>query len=247
MAKRSSERPVTANTTQSAAATQELTAERSSGSGVLADAARYAVLRRLAPALRHKLMGELHPIGMVADLAARRLQAVVPDLANLRDCVSKIKEQTQAAAASCIATIGWVAPEPASVTALDQGVAECVALLSAQLGMRGFDLIPTVQAGDVLVPQPALRDVLTASLLALTDALTQPADIELTAGTIHGHVELRIEAHAADRVADPVDREIFRPIQWDDVAALAAAHAVGVTRERDCVVLRYRTLPKPEA
>jgi hypothetical protein len=224
-----------------------LTAERSIAHGVLADAARYAVLRRLAPALRHKLIGELHPLRMVADLAARRLQAAAPDLANLRDCMSKIKEQTQAAAASCTATIDWVAPEPTSVTALGQGVAECVALLSAELGMRGFDLMPNVQAGDALVSQPALRDVLTASLLALTDALTQPADIELTAVTIDEHVELCIEAHAADRVADPLDREIFRPIQWDDVAALAAVYAFAVTREQHCVVLRCRPLPKREA
>ena len=247
MADRSSEQPVTSKATPSAAATHGLTAERSIGDGVRADAARYAVLRRLAPALRHKLMGELHPLGMVADLAARRLQAAAPDLANLRDCVSKIKEQTQAAAASCIATIGWVAPEAASVTTLGQGVIECMALLSAELGMRGFDLMPNMQGADALVPQPALRDVLTASLLALTDALTRPADIELTAATIDGRVELRIEAHAADRVADAVDRQIFRPIQWDDVAALAAADAVGVIRGLDCVVLRYGALSKPEA
>ena len=216
-------------------------------SAASANAARYAVLRRLAPALRHKLMGELHPIGMVADLAARRLQVAAPDLAGLRDCVVKIKAQTQAAAVSCSALIAWVAPEPASVTDLAAGVAECIALLGADLSMRGFDLVCNLDIDDVLVSQPALRDVFVASVLALTDASPQPADIELTAAQTGGHVELRIEAQAVDRAADPHDRDGFEPIGWDDVAALAAADAVAVTREPGALVLRYAVLPGHDA
>ena len=45
---------------------------------VLEEAARYALLRRLMPAIRHHLVGEFQPIGMVAAMLERRLQAATP-------------------------------------------------------------------------------------------------------------------------------------------------------------------------
>jgi len=208
-------------------------------SAALLEAARYAVLRRLVPALRHKLMSELHPIAMTADLAARRLQAAQPDLASLRDGSAKIKAQTQAAAASCAAVMVWLAPQPAIVTPLATAVRECLALLGAELGMRGFDIEETLEAGAAVVSQSALRSVLVASLLALTDALPQPADIELTATQGASCVDLRIRARAAERIADMPGTQEYRAIRWDDVEALASAEGVALFREPGGALLRY--------
>ena len=51
----------------------------------LAEAARYALLRRLAPTIRHHLVGEFQPIGMIATMLDRRLQSDAPNLTHLRD------------------------------------------------------------------------------------------------------------------------------------------------------------------
>ena len=47
----------------------------------LAEAARYALLRRLAPSMRHHLVVNLQPIGMIYEVMDRRLSAPEPDLA----------------------------------------------------------------------------------------------------------------------------------------------------------------------
>ena len=43
-----------------------------------ADAARYALLRRLAPSIRHHLVVNLQPIGMIYEVLDRRLRAPRP-------------------------------------------------------------------------------------------------------------------------------------------------------------------------
>ena len=42
---------------------------------LLEEAARYVLLRRLTPAIRHHLVGEFQPIGMVAAMLVRGLLA----------------------------------------------------------------------------------------------------------------------------------------------------------------------------
>ncbi|NNU44225.1 hypothetical protein [Ramlibacter montanisoli] len=43
-----------------------------------AEAARYALLRRLAPSFRHHLVVNLQPIGMIYEVMERRLRAPAP-------------------------------------------------------------------------------------------------------------------------------------------------------------------------
>ena len=49
----------------------------------LAEAATYALLRRLTPALRHHMVGALQPLGMVAAMLERRSQVAAPDMASI--------------------------------------------------------------------------------------------------------------------------------------------------------------------
>src|SRR6187402_581347 len=81
-----------------------------------AEAARYALLRRLAPSMRHHLVVNLQPIGMIYEVMDRRLRAPEPDLANLQDSAGKINTFAKAALASCIDVVGWVAPDEAVAT-----------------------------------------------------------------------------------------------------------------------------------
>src|SRR5512141_1759719 len=90
------------------------------GSGHLVEAARYALLRRLAPALRHGMVGALHPIELVAEAIELRLQAAVPDLAAARDNLSKIKDLSRAAVLACTNLTGWLAPEEEAVIMLGE-------------------------------------------------------------------------------------------------------------------------------
>ena len=45
-----------------------------------AEAPRYALLRRLVPAIRHQMAGSFQPVTMMAAIVEKRLLAASPDL-----------------------------------------------------------------------------------------------------------------------------------------------------------------------
>src|SRR5450432_144566 len=75
------------------------------------EAASYALLRRLAPAFRHRMVGGLHPIELIAEAMEQRLQAAVPDMANARENLGRIKNLSRSAVLSCTSVTNWLAPE----------------------------------------------------------------------------------------------------------------------------------------
>src|SRR5436190_15708158 len=77
----------------------------------LAEAARYALLRRLAPSMRHHLVVNLQPIGMIYEIMDRRLKAPQPDLAEVHQSAHKINGFARAALDSCLDVVSWLAPE----------------------------------------------------------------------------------------------------------------------------------------
>src|SRR6185369_3591056 len=105
-----------------------------------AEAARYALLRRLAPPMRHHLVVNLQPIGMIYEVMDRRLRAATPDLAILQDSAGKINTFAKAALASCVDVVGWIAPDDAVATPVPQTVRECVGLLATSFSFRGYAL-----------------------------------------------------------------------------------------------------------
>src|SRR6185369_11165765 len=78
------------------------------------EAARYALLRRLAPSMRHHLVVNLQPIGMVYEIMDRRLRATEPNLAEVHDSAQKINTYARAALASCLDVVTWLASDEGS-------------------------------------------------------------------------------------------------------------------------------------
>ena len=95
--------------------------------GTAADGIRYAVLRRLAPGIRHSLMGELQAIQFLAELAARQLQASA-DPAKIQDGLSHIIAQTRNTVGTCRSIVEWLRPDAGATTALGEGIAQCLKL-----------------------------------------------------------------------------------------------------------------------
>ena len=206
------------------------------------EAARYALLRRIAPAIRHHMAGTLQPIGMISAILERRLQAPTPDMAVLRDNCKSISALSRTAAGASMNLISWVAPRDSGIVLLEAGVEECVGMLSTDLAFRGFTLANRVTAGDVNVSQVALRTVFTASLIALTDAAPAPASVlvtsELTSSTARVCISVTPEegAHSAQ------DPRSYRNLGWSDVEALASAEQVGISRGANKVELGFAVL-----
>lgn len=205
----------------------------------LVEAASYALLQRLAPAFRHRMVGGLHPIELIAEAVEQRLQAAVPDLATARDNLERIKSLSRSAVLSCTNVISWLAPEEGAVTMLGEGIDECLALLSTDFDMRGFAVRNDAREIGVDVSRTALRNVLTASLIAATDAAPRPADLVLTTELSREHALVSITMCPADRIAGFTDAAAYRRLEWSDVAALAQSKSVDLSRQGDRTTMHY--------
>ena len=126
-----------------------------------AEAARYALLRRLAPSMRHHLVVNLQPIGMVYEVMDRRLRAAQPDLAEIHESAHKINGFARAALNSCLDVVTWLAPDEEALTPANDVVRECLGLLATSLTFRGYALRNEIGALGGDVRRSAIRTVLT--------------------------------------------------------------------------------------
>jgi len=201
-----------------------------------AEAARYALLRRLAPSMRHHLVVNLQPIGMVYEVMDRRLRAPQPNLGDIHDGVHKISGYARAALASCVDVVTWLAPEETARTTAEQGVRECLSLVLTGFTFRGFVLRDEMQpppAGEV--SRAAFRNVVTATLLHVTDVNTPPAEIAISAQATNEALVISVGWKALAGDQGFATAPTYRPITWDDLQALAAADSVNVERGGNAV------------
>ena len=203
-----------------------------------AEAARYALLRRLAPSMRHHLVVNLQPIGMIYEVMERRLRAPQPDLAHVQESATKINTFARAALASCLDVVGWLAPDETVGIGLHEGARECASLLATSLSFRGYALRNEV--GDIQrqVRRSALRSLLTATLIHATDHLKPPADLLLGAEEQDGGVEITVATRPTEGDKGFANEPNYRKIEWHDLQALAAAEGVQLAREGSRITLR---------
>lgn len=195
-----------------------------------AEAARYALLRRLAPSMRHHLVVNLQPIGMIYEVMDRRLRAPQPDLANVHDSAHKINGFARAALNSCLDVVSWLAPEEGATTTVSEGVRECASLLATSLGFRGYSLRNEIGEVDGSVRRSALRNLLTAALIHATDELAPPCDLVLESRSLARGVELKLGFRPGTGDKGFANEPGYRQLEWEDVEALAAAEGVELER-----------------
>lgn len=205
-----------------------------------AEAAQYALLRRLAPVIRHNMAGSLQPIAMVAGMLERRLQKSDTDpealLKNARDIIELARE----AAASCSSLMSWFAPKDDPLVAVNKGVAECLSMLATELAFRGFSIINKTSETEGELPLSALRNVFTAAVTALTDAAAAPHEVAVEAESSGGCISIRISLKETQAQANLPAGKPYRRIEWHDVEALAGSLA-RLDHAEDGVVLVFQS------
>ncbi|MEO8015695.1 hypothetical protein [Polaromonas sp.] len=208
----------------------------------LAEAARYALMRRLLPAIRHNLAGTLQPIGMMSAMLERRLKGVAPDMAQLVKNSQALTTLSREAAATSLNLMTWLAPKDNELIAVNSAVEESLGLMATELSFRGFSLDNQATQAVAKLPKGMLRSVLTASLIALTDTFEQPASVVISVEGEAGDTRLRITVAptAPNEGLTGVNRmPTYRALQWADVQALADAEGVHVEHAADFVQLGY--------
>ncbi|HET6828931.1 MAG TPA: hypothetical protein VFH35_09645 [Ramlibacter sp.] len=213
------------------------TAATHSHSQAAAESARYTLLRRLAPSMRHHLVVNLQPIGMIYEVMDRRLRAPQPDLSTVHESAHKINGFARAALASCLDVVSWLAPEEGAASTVHEGVRECMGLLATSFSFRGYALRNETGTVEGKVRRAAMRNVLTAALIHITDESPPPADLVLTAQPLARGVELTLSLAPSTGDKGFASEPGYRPLAWADVQALAASEGAGLERE-DAATLR---------
>lgn len=209
------------------------------------EAARYTVLRRLAPCLRHHMVRPLQPIGLIYGVLHHKLAADQPDLPSVRQEAEKINEFAKAALEECMDMGTWLAPEPGVLTDVASSVKECMGLLATMLHFCGFRLVNEVEALPALVLRDAMRMVLSAALLEMTDAMSEPATVTIEAQASLSEVTVLLQAQPlGEGELDRYD-DGYRKLAWADVQALARSEHVGLSRQDGQVTLRFAVEQAP--
>lgn len=203
------------------------------------EAARYALLRRLAYAMRHHMVVHLQPIGMIIDVTERRLESPAPNLAQVQEAMAKVNTHARAAVQSSLDVVSWLAPEDGGLIAAGAGVQECFELLRSQLNFFGFTLRSDAGAVAAQVSRPALRAVLPAVLLALSDEAEPPAEISMHAEALPQEVRVTVTLQPGNGDPGYGSEPSYRPIGWDDVDVLAQAEGVTCRRDGNTVTLGF--------
>lgn len=206
----------------------------------LARAAQYDILRRLAPPLRHDMVVHLQSLGMMAEaLSARMERGAAPD--DLAGAVSKLNRLSRQAVARCLEVCTWMEPAEDDTTILHAGAAELVRMLSTSLNFRGFDLRTELAEGDFAVSRSALRYLLAAAILTLTDAAPAPGEVTVRTEQSSSHGVISVEYQPQpEGVFTQLHDAGDAPLSWIEVQALAAQHDVELLRNGQAIILRLR-------
>jgi hypothetical protein len=208
-------------------------------SKIAIEAARYALLIRLAPAIRHRVVGKLHPIGLIAEALEWQIQDAAPDLKTLRESLARVSSMSRAAMQAFTSEMTWLTREEGGNVTVAEGMEDCLALLHTEFELRGFSIKNEVKAPAVRVSLNAVRNVLAAALIAISDSAPAPATLVLSIELSNTHASLTILVHPAEAVSVFETVAAYRPIAWDDVQALAAAESVELSRRGTRVELRF--------
>jgi len=205
---------------------------------VSAEAARYGVLRRLAPALKHDMVVNLQAVAMMAEVLNARLERGQPAPADLQASISKLNRLAREAVLNCLKVAAWIQPVEDEGIRLNDGVEECLALLNSNFNFRGFMVGKELPETDFQVSRVALRHLLTASLITLTDAVAGPCEVRIKAEIVSGFAELSVRVTPRQDVEGLPFEPGYRQLEWADVQALANAEAVELVRGAEQIVMR---------
>ena len=212
----------------------------------LAEAACYAVLRRLVPVLRHDVAGAMQPVRMLLMVLERRVQAPEPDLQAITKNVTSASSLTKQATADCINALEWIGSSEDRDVSLRSSVDLAIKLLALELSANGLELINGIENDSATAPERFLRSVLMGALLAFCDQRAAGSALQVTyaAASSHQPGRLRLEMLPDDTSKLPASLDIvrkYRLIDWPDVEAMAKSFRVKLERGNGWLML---DLPK---
>ncbi len=229
----------TAKASDATAARSAAAADPGRRSRAGAEAARYGVLRRLGPALKHDMVVHLQAIAMMSEVLNARLDRGSPSPAEFHKSISKLNRLAREAVASCLKVAAWLEPGEDEGVRLADGVDECLALLNSNFNFRGIVVRTDAPETPMQVSRVALCNLLIASLITLTDAVGGPCEVQVKAAVVGTNAEITVRTSPRQDEFEGLPFEpTYRQLEWSDVQALAIAEGVELVRGPDQIEIR---------
>ena len=206
----------------------------------LAEAAKYTLLRRLAPALQHEITGGFQPLRMVTRVLDKRLKAAEPDISGLIENSSFLGKLLLDASAACTKVMSWLFPDKNHNIQVLSGIADSTKLLATDFALRGFTIDVQAPPSAVEVNAGAFRQVFTITLIALTDLAAGPSQLSISLQEDDQAVLVMIRTASAKEDEILTGPAEYRSVDLDDVKALASAEGVGFKRRCNGVDLVFQ-------
>ena len=191
------------------------------------DALRYALMRRLAPVLRHELVGTLQPLSLVCQVLRHKLNAASPDAAVLAETAERATVLVRNVSTASNDVMSWLGTDSGAAVPVGHCIAQCISALHTSLGFHGFVLRDESHALTTPVRHLATREVLTAMLLTCADHADGRSEIAVRAQAVAEGVEITLALQAG---ANPsrADLGAYRALYWPEVEALARFHGMRI-------------------
>jgi len=202
------------------------------------DSIRQTLLWKLAPGLRHALMGPLQALQWSAEATARILQDG-GDLAKARENADVVVRESTRATKGADSIIEWLRPRQDTRVLFNAGIGRCVKLASEDWFMRGIQIKVELADNDFYVSQRALQETVVGGLLVLTDVHKQNADFHLTSGLDKNSMLVTLTGSATRRNSQFATAGDDRTLTWSDLELLAQAHGVDCVRADVGATLRF--------
>jgi hypothetical protein len=202
------------------------------------DSIRQTLLWKLAPGLRHAVMGRLQALRWSAEATARMLQGS-SDLAQVREHIDVVLRESTSAMKSIDALIEWFRPNQDMRVPFNSGIGACVKLASEDWFLRGIQIKVELADTDLQIPQRVLQETVVTALLVLTDQHTQNADFLLTSEVEEDFVRVALTGSTAPRNAKFSTSSDDRTLAWSDLELLATVHAVECVPDPVGATLRF--------
>jgi hypothetical protein len=210
-----------------------------------AEAARYALLMRLGPSLRHGLMGQIQILQFLAEMALRQSKSG-RDASQVSEALGKMPSQVVVIRERCHALARWLRSDLDEIADVEAVVEEVRAMLDVEFSLRERQLIVQCALAEVHAPREPLIEVLAAALLALSDESRQGGVFKVEGAMNNGAVVFLISANLQQEDAVGPDAP-YRKLDWNDVRALARGVGIDFSVSDNCARIAVQPAQKNSA
>jgi hypothetical protein len=207
--------------------------------GTSADAARYGILRRLGPALKHDLVINLQGVSILAEIISTRIEKGGGQAEGIQSDIDKMNRLARSAIGACLVVAGWMDTADDEGIAVHEGIRESIKLLENSLGFAGFSIRNETPESDLQVSRVVIRNLVSACLIILADTADEPCALLVKTQVQAASATVRISRGESTPGAGVAGFELSaRRVQWRDVQSLAQVEGVEIVRDENSIELR---------